>query len=73
MKAGRIPWNKQFTSPRRDLPHLLGSHAQVLLTSVFGPYAQDDEYGSHQPRTGCLDAAPVIPYTSRRRQNRRVG
>jgi radical SAM superfamily enzyme YgiQ (UPF0313 family) len=26
--------------------HPLGSHARVLLTSVFGPYAQDDEYGS---------------------------
>ncbi len=26
--------------------HPLGSQACVLLTSVFGPYAQDDEYGS---------------------------
>ena len=26
--------------------HPLGSNARVLLTSVFGPYAQDDEYGS---------------------------
>jgi len=26
--------------------HPLGSGARVLLTSVFGPYAQDDEYGS---------------------------
>ena len=26
--------------------HHLGSKARVLLTSVFGPYAQDDEYGS---------------------------
>lgn len=26
--------------------HHLGTRAQVLLTSVFGPYAQDDEYGS---------------------------
>ena len=26
--------------------HPLGKHARVLLTSVFGPYAQDDEYGS---------------------------
>ena len=26
--------------------HHLGAKAQVLLTSVFGPYAQDDEYGS---------------------------
>ncbi|MFH1921299.1 MAG: hypothetical protein ABIP48_15650, partial [Planctomycetota bacterium] len=26
--------------------HPLGSRAKVLLTSVFGPYARDDEYGS---------------------------
>jgi hypothetical protein len=26
--------------------HHLGTNARVLLTSVFGPYAQDDEYGS---------------------------
>ena len=26
--------------------HPLGTKANVLLTSVFGPYAQDDEYGS---------------------------
>ncbi|NOZ20329.1 MAG: radical SAM protein [Planctomycetes bacterium] len=42
-----------LTSPRAtisDQPaqpvHPLGSRARVLLTSVFGPYAQDDEYGS---------------------------
>lgn len=27
-------------------PHPLRSQARVLLASVFGPYAQDDEYGS---------------------------
>ncbi len=27
-------------------PHPLGSKARVLLSSVFGPYARDDEYGS---------------------------
>ena len=26
--------------------HLKGTRARVLLTSVFGPYARDDEYGS---------------------------
>src|SRR3989338_2960950 len=26
--------------------HPLGSRAKILLTSVFGPYAKDDEYGS---------------------------
>ncbi len=28
--------------------HPLGSRARVLLSSVFGPYAQDDEYGSRK-------------------------
>ena len=32
-----------FDAPAR---HPLGSRARVLLTSVFGPYARDDEYGS---------------------------
>jgi hypothetical protein len=33
---------------RRPAPkvHPLGTNARVLLTSVFGPYARDDEYGS---------------------------
>jgi len=26
--------------------HILGTRAKVLLSSVFGPYAQDDEFGS---------------------------
>ena len=28
--------------------HSKGIHARVLLTSVFGPYAQDDEFGSRR-------------------------
>ncbi|HWR34443.1 MAG TPA: radical SAM protein [Clostridia bacterium] len=36
--------------PRSELssvaPHPKGIRARVLLTSVFGPYAQDDEFGS---------------------------
>ncbi len=28
--------------------HPLGTRAKVLLSSVFGPYAQDDEYGSRK-------------------------
>jgi len=28
------------------LQHPKGTRARVLLTSVFGPYAQDDEFGS---------------------------
>ncbi|MGO9404379.1 MAG: B12-binding domain-containing radical SAM protein [Terriglobales bacterium] len=27
-------------------PHPKASHARILLSSVFGPYAQDDEFGS---------------------------
>ena len=28
--------------------HPKGNHARILLTSVFGPYAQDDEFGSRR-------------------------
>src|SRR5947199_1453331 len=28
--------------------HPKGSDARILLTSVFGPYAQDDEFGSRR-------------------------
>jgi len=37
--------NLPIASPSQPV-HPLGSRAKVLLTSVFGPYAQDDEYGS---------------------------
>ena len=40
------PSNVRPTVPARHPVHSLGSKARVLLTSVFGPYAQDDEYGS---------------------------
>lgn len=33
-------------SLRTSMVHPLGTRAKVLLTSVFGPYAQDDHYGS---------------------------
>ena len=29
-------------------PHALGTGATVLLSSVFGPFAQDDDYGSRK-------------------------
>lgn len=35
-----------MTSLSNHPVHPLGSQARVLLTSVFGPYAQDDAYGS---------------------------
>ena len=28
--------------------HPLGTRANILLSSVFGPYARDDEYGSRK-------------------------
>jgi len=34
--------------PKSQIPHPLGRRARILLTSVFGPYAQDDEYGSRR-------------------------
>jgi hypothetical protein len=34
------------TAPTQTPVHPLGSKAKVLLTSVFGPYGADDEYGS---------------------------
>ncbi len=29
-------------------PHPKGSRARILLSSVFGPYAQDDSFGSRK-------------------------
>ena len=34
--------------PQPQATHPAGSHARVLLSSVFGPYGQDDEYGSRR-------------------------
>ena len=46
METARTPSEVDFCSLRSAMPHPLGSQARVLLTSVFGPYAQDDEFGS---------------------------
>jgi hypothetical protein len=35
-------------SPETQPLHPLGVRARILLTSVFGPYARDDEYGSRK-------------------------
>ncbi|MBN2559464.1 MAG: cobalamin-dependent protein [Phycisphaerae bacterium] len=37
-----------FPSAPDYATHPLGSRARVLLTSVFGPYAQDDDFGSRK-------------------------
>ena len=44
MKIETTKFEASATYP--DVVHPAGSKARVLLTSVFGPYAQDDEYGS---------------------------
>jgi len=39
----------QHPAPTATAPrHMLGRKAKILLTSVFGPYAQDDVFGSRQ-------------------------
>ncbi len=42
----KTPRHSQPVSASPDAVHPLGSKARVLLCSVFGPYAQDDEFGS---------------------------
>ncbi len=36
------------SSQNHQATHPLGTRARVLLTSVFGPYGEDDEYGSRR-------------------------
>ena len=38
----------ELLSGRSSERHPKGSGARILLTSVFGPYAQDDEFGSRR-------------------------
>ena len=44
MKRNRVEVHASNQPPQSV--HPAGSRAKVLLTSVFGPYAQDDEFGS---------------------------
>ena len=46
MKADLIESHPASQQPR--VTHPAGSRARVLLSSVFGPYARDDEYGSRK-------------------------
>src|SRR6202166_1987878 len=39
---------KQSREVETLIPHRKGNRARVLLTSFFGPYAQDDEFGSRR-------------------------
>jgi hypothetical protein len=45
-RNGNSPTGWFMTSVDQFPVHPLGNSARVLLTSVFGPYAQDDAYGS---------------------------
>ena len=46
MAASGTPDQPGVNGLRSKFPHPLGTKARILLTSVFGPYAQDDEFGS---------------------------
>jgi radical SAM superfamily enzyme YgiQ (UPF0313 family) len=50
LQRGRIwPQMKEAAMLKNNHPvHPLGTRARVLLASVFGPYAQDDDYGSRK-------------------------
>jgi radical SAM superfamily enzyme YgiQ (UPF0313 family) len=42
----RVVAGNEFSKEKEVETHPKGSRAKVLLTSVFGPYARDDEFGS---------------------------
>jgi hypothetical protein len=48
MAASGMPDQSDIESTQSTFPHPLRSKARILLASVFGPYAQDDEFGSRR-------------------------
>jgi len=48
MAASGMPDQPGISSLRSKFPHPLGTKARILLASVFGPYAQDDQFGSRR-------------------------
>ncbi len=46
MATAEGPNDRLLPAGRAAMPHPRGTRARVLLASVFGPYARDDEYGS---------------------------
>ncbi|MGA2035642.1 MAG: cobalamin-dependent protein [Thermoguttaceae bacterium] len=46
MKTSREHASTASEQPQPNVVHPAGSRARILLTSVFGPYGKDDEYGS---------------------------
>jgi radical SAM superfamily enzyme YgiQ (UPF0313 family) len=46
LESGIIPKNNLHGRSANSERHPKGTQARVLLSSVFGPYAQDDEFGS---------------------------
>src|SRR5664279_3399911 len=46
-----VPYDEVMVSTSNSVwitPHTKGTQARVLFSSVFGPYAQDDEFGSRK-------------------------
>ncbi len=41
-------------------PHAKGSAARILLSSVFGPYAQDDQFGSRKINLSKVFAGQIV-------------
>jgi hypothetical protein len=48
MAPSGMPDQSGTISLHSSFPHPLGVKARILLTSVFGPYAQGDKFGSRQ-------------------------
>jgi radical SAM superfamily enzyme YgiQ (UPF0313 family) len=48
MATAEIPDLARIKNLHAKFPHPSGAKARVLLASVFGPYAQDDEFGSRR-------------------------
>jgi hypothetical protein len=48
MAAGEGRYIQVFRTENPMNPHPKGPAARILLSSVFGPYAQDDQYGSRK-------------------------
>ena len=43
-----MPLEKELFMPKNTAAHPLGAQARILLSGVFGPYAQNDAYGSRK-------------------------
>ncbi len=48
MLIPRTQNGRHYRNLHPEFPHPMGSKARILLTSVFGPYARDDAFGSRR-------------------------